>query len=187
MIVFVFVGRNRPKDEWTGVLASLGVPFCRFYDENNSWYQDGTWKQTIEDAVKKYGNPELSFGSSMGGWAALYHQPIIQARRVIAFTPQVTTIPYEMKAIGGKKNIKWAEGLASQNLAGTHLPKSDNRSTLYYSHNKKNPGQGDDGHRALALKLGYNVVDIDSTDHNLAGWLHDRNELLPILKQALDM
>lgn len=186
MTVFVFVGRNRPEDEWNGVLSKLGVKFYKFRDPNNSWYQQENWKQTISDAVKLHGSPKLSFGSSMGGWAALYYQPLIQAKKVIAFTPQSTTIPNEMRNIGGKKNIRWAENLESLNLPGSRLPMSDGKSVIYYGSNKKHPGQGDDGHKEIAKLLNYNIINIESTDHNLAGWLHERNLLVDIIEIGIE-
>jgi hypothetical protein len=185
-MIFVFVGRNRPEDEWSGVLKKLDVPYHRFFDRNNSWYQDSSWPDEINRALDKHGAPRLSFGSSMGGWGALYHQPIIQAKKVIAFTPQTTTIPNEMRAIGGKKNNRWADGLEQLGHPGSRLPVSDRASDLYYGYNKKHPGQGDDGHKNIAKSLNYNIVNIDSTEHNLAGWLHEQDQLVDILKKGIN-
>lgn len=184
MKAFVFVGRNRPEDEWTGVLKALGVEFYRFRDPDNCWYQQDYWKQQLQETINQHGCPDISFGSSMGGWAALYYQPIIQARTVVAFTPQATTIPEEMIVMGGKKNIKWGNNLKNMGYVGNRLPPADGKALLYYGTESK--ATADLEHKTIALSLGYKTKIIESTDHNLAGWLHERNELLPILRNHLD-
>ena len=184
MKVFVFVGRKRTEDEWSGVLASLGVEFYRFRDPESCWYQQDYWKQQIQEAIDQHGRPDLSFGSSMGGWAALYFQPLIQAKRVVAFTPQATTIPDEMIAMGGKKNITWGNNLKNIGYVGTRLPAPDGKSILYYGTSSK--ATADDEHKRVAESLGYKTKIINSTDHNLAGWLHEQGLLLDILKNALN-
>lgn len=187
MKVFVFVGRNRPDDEWNGILSKLGVEFHKFRDPDNTWYQQEYWKNTITDAVKEHGSPDLSFGSSMGGWAALYFQPIVQAKRVIAFSPQSSIIPNEMLLMGGKKNIKWANNLKEMGYSGMRLPQSDGRSILYYgTHKKKTVNLGDVGHQRLAEGLGYTCINIDTDDHNIAGVLNEQGKLIDILRNALN-
>ena len=184
MKAFVFVGRKRPENEWNGVLASLGIEFHRFRDPESSWYQQDYWKQQIQEAIDQYGRPDLSFGSSMGGWAALYFQPLIKARCVLAFTPQATTIPEEMIAMGGKKNITWGTNLKNIGYAGTRLPAPDGKAILYYGTESK--ATADAEHRKVAESLGYKTETINSTDHNLAGWLHGQGLLLDILKNGLN-
>jgi hypothetical protein len=184
MKVFVFVGRKRPEDEWTGVLTSLGVEFYRFRDSDNCWYQQDYWEKQIQEVIDQHGRPDLSFGSSMGGWAALYHQPLIQAKRVVAFTPQATTIPDKMIAMGGKKNTNWGTSLKNMGYVGTQLPIPDGRATLYYGTESK--ATADSEHRKVAESLGYKTEIINSKDHNLAGWLHEQGLLLDILKNALN-
>jgi len=184
MKAFLFVGRNRPEDEWSGVLAKLGLEFVRFRDPDNTWYQQDYWKQQIQDAVDQHGSPDISFGSSMGGWAALYYQPIVHAKKVIAFTPQATTIPNEMIAMGGKKNVKWGNNLKNIGYNGDRLPVADGRAILYYGTDSK--ATADSEHRKIATSLGYRTETVESTDHNLAGWLHERGLLIDLLKNALN-
>ncbi len=184
MKAFVFVGRNRPEDEWSGVLSKLELEFVRFRDPDNCWYQQDYWQSQILEAISKHGNPDVSFGSSMGGWAALYFQPIIKAKRVIAFTPQTTTVPDEMISMGGKKNVKWGNNLKNMNYSGDRLPVSDNNSILYYGIDSK--ATADTEHQKIAESLGYNIKTINTREHNLAGWLHERGELLPILRNELN-
>jgi hypothetical protein len=184
MKAFVFVGRKRPEDEWNGVLASLGIEFCRFRDPESCWYQQDYWSQQIQDAINQHGHPDLSFGSSMGGWAALYFQPLIKAKCVLAFTPQATTIPDEMIAMGGKKNTNWGTSLKNMEYKGTRLPAPDGKAILYYGTESK--ATADSKHRKVAESLGYKTEIINSTDHNLAGWLHTQGLLLDILKNGLN-
>jgi hypothetical protein len=120
----------------------------------------------------------------MGGWAALYFQPLIKARCVLAFTPQATTIPEEMIAMGGKKNATWGSNLKNIGYAGTRLPTPDGKAILYYGTESK--ATADSKHRKVAESLGYKTEIINSTDHNLAGWLHKQGLLVDILKNGLN-
>ncbi len=174
-MIFVFCSRHVKSTEWTNTLDELGVPFVRFHDKGSKWYMEDHWPQQIADAVKEHGNPILSFGSSMGGWGALYFQPIIQAKCVLAFSPQGTTHWKEMRSFPGKKNITWSEGL--EGYPGARLPKADGRAVVFYGRNLC-----DDGHKKIAIEQGYNITEVDTDSHNTADYFKEKNELLNIIR-----
>lgn len=174
-MIFVFCSRHVKSTEWTNTLNELGIPFCRFHDNESKWYMQDYWPEKIKAAVEEHGNPVLSFGSSMGAWGALYFQPIIKARCVVAFTPQGTTYWKEMRAMPGKKNITWSEGLVG--YPGARLPKADGRAIVYYG---RNPC--DQGHKQIAIEQGYSITDVDTDQHNTADYFKENNMLINILR-----
>lgn len=180
MYVVVFVGRNRPETEWSGVLSKLNVKFFRYNDPKNIWYQQEHWKNTLQELVDKEGYPALTFGSSMGGWAALKFQPILKSKSVIAFTPQTTTVPEKLLEFGKGKNQRWGEYLQSQKQPGSYIPKPDGAATLYYGNNK-----ADSGHKEIAKQLGYKIIHVDAKTHNIANYFNEQNKLVDILKENL--
>jgi hypothetical protein len=184
-IVFSFVGRKRPIDEWDFLFNELGCTNVSFKDDNNTWYLDPKFKNQIQDKLDKHGPPDISFGQSMGGWAALYYQPQIQANQIIAFNPQATTISKEVKDIGGVKADQWAIDL--ENINGRRLPSPDGRATIYFG-NHKEDGHGDHGHRLIIESAGYKTTILNTIkpwSHNIIGILHHEGRLLDIMHQHI--
>jgi hypothetical protein len=174
-MMFVFCSRHVKSTEWTNTLNELGVPFHRFHDKGSKWYMEDHWPQEVADAVKKHGHPTLSFGSSMGAWGALYFQPIIQAKCVLAFTPQGTTHWKEMRAMPGKKNVTWSEGL--EGYPGARLPKADDKSVVFYGRNLC-----DSEHKKIAIAQGYTITDVDTDSHNTAEYFKEKGMLIDIIR-----
>lgn len=193
MYVLAFISRSNTKDEWQGTLDKLEVPYFKLQDENNHWYLQDYWKHFLLDFVKEHGSPALTFGGSMGGWAALYFQPILKSKRILAFSPQTTTIPEELRSFGQKgKNGRWARDIEESGYLGCQLPLSDNTSTIYYPQIKKRKGselKNDGGHLHVAKKLGYkNIIQLEDTfNHNTATTLKERGQLLATFKSHIDI
>lgn len=191
MYILGFVGRGGTETEWQGTLEKLNVPYFKFRDEYNHWYLQEYWKEKLTNFVKEHGSPTLTFGASMGGWAALYFQPILKSKHVLAFSPQTTTIPEEMRSFGAKgKNGRWATAIESGGYLGCRLPVSDNTSTIYYPQIKSIKGnflKNDGGHFNLAKELGYNnIIQINDTfDHNVPNVLKERGQLLNVFKSYI--
>ena len=183
--IFCFIGRKRPTEEWSDILDELGHPYVKFRDPDSFWYMEDRWKDDIQRALDKHGRPALSFGSSMGGWGALYHQPQIQAHRVLAFTPQGTTIASEVRHIGGDKAEAWAYNLDS--VQGSRLPPPDGKSVIYFG-DHRDDGVGDSGHKRLIVEAGYEINTIKLSkpnEHNIVGLLHAEGKLIDIIKEHL--
>jgi hypothetical protein len=184
--IFFFSAFNRPVEEFSGILNQLGRPYVKFYDTNKQWYMEDRWKEEIQEALDRHGPPDLSIGYSMGGWAALYHQSQICAKRVIAFSPQGTTIPQEVKKVGGKYSKIWATHLESVN--GCRMPPPCGNYTIYFG-NHTNTGIGESGHKNLLTSLGYNITTVEVPNpsyHNIIGQLHEQGKLVDIIKQHLN-
>lgn len=174
-MIFVFCSRHVKPTEWTNTLNELGVPFCKFHDRDSKWYMQDYWPERINEAVAEHGHPVLSFGSSMGAWGALYFQPIIKARCVLAFSPQGTTYWEEMQNMQGKKNKSWSENL--KGLTGARLPKADGTALVYYGRHSS-----DRDHKQIAIEQGYSITNVDTDSHNTAEHFKEHNMLVDIIR-----
>jgi hypothetical protein len=185
-LIFFFSAYARPSEEFNGILNQLGRPYIKFFDTSNRWYMGDNWKAEIQNALDKYGAPELSIGYSMGGWGALYHQPQVQADKVVAFGPQGTTIAQEVRRIGGKYSEVWAKKLDSVN--GCRLPPPSGKYTVYFG-NHRDTKYGDSGHRRLINDAGYHTTTVYvpmRNDHDIVGQLYNQGKLVEILKSHID-
>lgn len=184
--IFFFSAYKRPIEEFNGILNQLGRPYVKFYDSSTRWYMDEHWKEEIQEALNAYGQPIMSLGYSMGGWAALYHQPQIKAEKVVAFGPQGTTISKEMRNIGGKFSKTFAKDLKT--VKGSRLPPPVGDHTIYFA-NFEDTGIGDSGHERLIIEAGYTTTKVDvpvPNEHDIVSQLYKQGVLVDIIKSHLD-
>lgn len=185
--IFYFCSHRRRPEEFDGILNQLDRPYVKFYDHDNRWYMDSTWKDKIQEALDAFGQPVLSLGCSMGGWACLYYQSQIKADKVVAFMPQATTISEEIKNIGGEFSKKWAADL--KNVNGCRLPPATGPNAVYFGE-YGNSKIGDATHKKIISDLGYQIITIlnvpNPEKHNFVKHLHDQGVLVDMIKLHLD-
>lgn len=180
-MIFTFSSRGMSKGEWDNVIKSVGAEHVEILDRSHQWFLQDHWEDEIRKLVETYGQPKLTLGSSQGGFAALCFQHIIGAQTVLAFNPQATTIPTEMRAMGSDKNIKWAGKIEAAGHTPRQIPglgrKRKWKPVIYFGCNKN-----DRDHRNLTIEKGYPVIDVPIDDHNLPGAFHKQGQLVEIIK-----
>lgn len=178
-MIFTFSSRGMNQGEWDNIIKAVGAEHIEFYDKKHRWFLQDHWPERIAEAVAKHGSPKLVLGSSQGGWAGLHYQHIIKANTVLAFNPQVTTVPEEMEAMKTEKNMKWGRRIRGAELKTSQLPAFNGlfKPVVYFGKNSN-----DVDHRKLAIAKGYPIIDVDCDDHNLPGWFHQQGKLVDIIK-----
>ena len=81
----------------------------------NAWYQYPQMRAALEDVRRRIdpGRPVITYGSSMGGYAAFRFSGLLQAARVIAFSPQYSVdparVPWETRwrKLGARLTMLW--------------------------------------------------------------------------------
>lgn len=76
-------------------LARHGFEAYHVLHTSNAWYQYPQMRAALEDLRARLGpdRPVITYGSSMGGYAAFRFSGVLQAARVIAFSPQYSIDP----------------------------------------------------------------------------------------------
>ncbi len=76
-------------------LSRHGFETYHVLHASNAWYQYPQMRTALEDLRARIGpgRPVITYGSSMGGYAAFRFSGVLQAVRVIAFSPQYSIDP----------------------------------------------------------------------------------------------
>jgi len=179
-MIWIFEGLNNDRPDITYFLEKyMNIkPDVLFWDTVPTWYCSNEWKEKVETAIAEHGNPDLMIGASMGGFGALLYQPIIKAKKVIAFGPQAD-VRYEKLAELPDENFYWGERMKSYN--GLTLPSySTGDIDIYFGHAKC-----DMYHRQYCIDHGYNVIDLDCPIHCSFTHLFEQQQLEKIIKDKL--
>lgn len=176
-MIWVFEGLNNDRPDITYFLEKYmeRSPDVLFWDKDPSWYCDPKWEHEVQEAVNKYGSPDLVIGASMGGFGALLFQPIVKAKRCVIFGPQADSRHEILDTLPGD-NFYW--GKRMQKHIGKVIPENNNYNVeIYFGCN-----ECDSYHRQLCIDLGYNVIDLPDCDiHCSFTYLFDNRKLEDIL------
>lgn len=94
-------------------LARRGISMIAAVGCDNRWYQYPDMPQALDNiaAVTRGAAKVLTYGSSMGGYAALRFADAVQADIVLAFSPQYCadrrTVPFETRWRKARADIPW--------------------------------------------------------------------------------
>jgi hypothetical protein len=180
MKLWVFEGLNNDRPDIKYFLEKYMeiTPDVLFWDKTPTLYCADHWVDEVEDAVAKYGKPDLMLGASMGGFGALLFQPIIQAKKCIIFGPQADA-RYEILTTLPDDNFYWGERMKAHH--GKVIPEYSNGDIdIYFGH-----GDCDKYHRQLCIDNGYNIIDINTPIHCAFTHLFETDKLVDIIRENL--
>jgi hypothetical protein len=178
--LWVFEGLNNDRPDIKYFLEKYMdiTPNVLFWDTTPTWYCDSVWEDRILSALEQHGSPDIVLGASMGGFGALLFQPIIKAKKVIAFGPQAD-VRYDTLITLPDENYYWAKRM--ETYRGKVLPTyTEGDIDIYFGY-----AECDKFHRDVCIKQGYNVIDIDCSIHCAFTHLFEQNELEKIIRDTL--
>lgn len=103
-VTFDSLGDPLPPDRsgfGEAFLAKQGFEAYHVIHTRNAWYQHSQMREALEAVRARIGGarPVITYGSSMGGYAAYRFSGVLKAARVIAFSPQYSIdrarVPWE--------------------------------------------------------------------------------------------
>lgn len=178
-VTFDSLGDPLPPDRagfGEAFLAKQGFETYHVLHTTNAWYQYPQMRQALEEVRARIGPARavITYGSSMGGYAAFRFSGVLQAARVIAFSPQYSVdparVPWERR---------WRKFAASLPMFWDRLPLGAGAEMfLFYD-----PRSPDRRHaRLMAREMKTHHVRLPHGGHPCIAQLHEMKLLGPTIR-----
>jgi len=143
--------------EWSNILRPYYKNFIGFYDTNWAWYTEKECNSVIKTHLKNI-NVDIAVGLSMGGFAALYYQDIINAKQTVVFSPQ-SRVNIDLWKSNGNWHSEWAETI-DPSIDISVKPYNGNNVKIAFGHFPE-----DQIHYQHLISLGYSPIKVKSKSH----------------------